>query len=70
MLQAIIGGESDPQKLADMAKLRLREKIPQAAAGAGGPDHPASWWAAGFVVGPTPVVRSIPGANWMSACSN
>jgi transposase len=29
MLQALIAGESDPEKLADLAKLRLRNKIPQ-----------------------------------------
>jgi transposase len=29
MLQAIIGGETNPETLADFAKLRLREKIPQ-----------------------------------------
>jgi transposase len=29
MLQAIIGGETNPEVLADMAKQRLREKIPQ-----------------------------------------
>lgn len=29
MLQAIIGGENDPAQLADLARRRLREKIPQ-----------------------------------------
>lgn len=29
MLQALIAGESDPEKLANLAKLRLRSKIPQ-----------------------------------------
>jgi transposase len=29
MLQALIAGESNPEKLADLAKLRLRNKIPQ-----------------------------------------
>jgi transposase len=29
MLQAIIAGETNPEKLADLAKLRLRDKIPQ-----------------------------------------
>jgi transposase len=29
MLQALIAGESNPEKLADLAKLRLRHKIPQ-----------------------------------------
>jgi transposase len=29
MLQALLGGESNPETLADLAKLRLREKIPQ-----------------------------------------